>query len=457
MFTESTLDFPLQDSRCNEDECGPVEKELRETIARIPVGPIALDRVASSPIRWLWPGRVPLGGLTLLAGDPGVGKSLLTLDLAARVSRGAPWPDELEQESDTQNMALPNPQSAIRNPQFKTSPSSVLLLTAEDDLADTIRPRLDAAGADCSRIVAQPMLMAMSEYISREAGIERAFELRGNVNRLRFMIRDLSDCRLLVIDSMNMFLSDNTTRSKNKLPNILLRLAGLARESGLAVVVITHFRKKEGLALHRTLGSLAFVATARVAWAVTRDPDDPNRRLLLPIKNNLSAGTSGLAFTIESAAPNGAPTIHWLPATHSTAAEVEMHGSLPRGRPDDERQQAKSWLRQRLSTGPCAVKEIQTEADANGFSRGTLRRAFRDLEGKAIRESPHPNSTWFWQLPGTGAHNSVGEYCASVHSPGDCAITDHSRPQHPASPISPQTSKISDTLTPDPRPLTSPP
>jgi hypothetical protein len=119
MFTESTLDFPLQDSRCNEDECGPVEKELRETIARIPVGPIALDRVASSPIRWLWPGRVPLGGLTLLAGDPGVGKSLLTLDLAARVSRGAPWPDELEQESDTQNMALPNPQSAIRNPQLR--------------------------------------------------------------------------------------------------------------------------------------------------------------------------------------------------------------------------------------------------------------------------------------------------------------------------------------------------
>ncbi|MEX2315952.1 MAG: AAA family ATPase [Pirellulales bacterium] len=417
MHTGSYLQPPPQDSISDEEIYGPVEKELRETIARLPVGPVALDSVAPSPIRWLWPGRIPLGHLTLLAGDPGVGKSLLALDLAARVSRGNPWPDEAMAEG-----------GGGRAEGKPGSPGSVLLLTAEDDLAETIRPRLEAAGADCSRIVAQPMLMPMSEYVSREAGIMQAFELRGNVNRLRSMVRQLPNCRLLVIDSMNIFLSDNTTRSKNALPGVLLRLAGLARESGLAVLVITHFRKKEGMSIHRTLGSLAFVATARVVWAVTRDPDDPNRRLLLPIKNNLAADRSGLAFTIASDAPNGAPKIHWLPAPVDSAAEVEMCNSLPRGRPDDERQQAKSWLRQRLAGGPCAVKELREEADANGFSRGTLRRAFRDLCGNAIRESPLPSSPWIWQLPGTDAQKSVGEFCASVFSPGKVATPPDAQP-----------------------------
>jgi hypothetical protein len=402
MLQEPLSTFPPQEDDFVEDECGPVERELREAVARFAMGPVAIDRVAPSPIRWLWPGRIPLGALTLLAGDPGVGKSLLTLDLAARVSRGAPWPDQAPAGETV-------PSAAVSNPQLAHSPGSVLLLTAEDDLADTIRPRLEAAGADCSRIVAQPMLLPMSAYISREAGILRGFELRGNVSRLQFIVRDIPDCRLLVIDSMNIFLSDNTERSKNALPAVLLRLAGLARERELAVVVISHFRKKEGMALHRTLGSLAFVATARVAWAVTRDPDVPSRRLLLPIKSNLLAGTSGLAFTIESAPPDGVPKILWLPAAVDTTANVDMLHALPRGRPDDERQQAKSWLLQRLAAGPCAVKEIQIEADANGFSRHTLRRAFRELHGKATKDAT-ANGPWFWQLPVEDAQKSEGDF-----------------------------------------------
>src|SRR6478672_10265157 len=92
-----------------------------------------LADVAPQPVRWLWPGRIALGKLTLICGDPGLGKSFLTLDLAARLSAGRAWPDG----------AAP-----------VAGAGSAVLITAEDDAADTIRPRLDAAGADVSRIVA---------------------------------------------------------------------------------------------------------------------------------------------------------------------------------------------------------------------------------------------------------------------------------------------------------------
>ncbi len=266
------------------------------------------------------------------------------------------------------------------------------------------------------------------------------------MNRLRFMVRGIPACRLLVIDSMNMFLSDNTTRSRNKLPGILLRLAGLAREANLAVLVISHFRKKEGLSLHRTLGSLAFVSTARVAWAVTPDPDDYNRRLLLPIKNNLASGAFGLAFTIESSSSNTAPKIHWLPPTAQALADVDARCSLPVGRPDDERQQAKSWLRQRLASGPTAMKEVQDEADANGFSRRTLRRAFRELHGKATKDTT-ANGPWLWQLPIEDGQNSVGGFWTPSTAPAEKLNSgiQHlaSSLHHLASPIPPQTSKMS--------------
>ena len=94
---------------------------------------VCLADVKPMPVELLWPGRVALGKVTLLAGDPGLGKSLVTLDMAARVSRGVAWPDD---------------------PTADGQAGSVVLLSAEDDLADTIRPRLDAAGADNNRITA---------------------------------------------------------------------------------------------------------------------------------------------------------------------------------------------------------------------------------------------------------------------------------------------------------------
>ena len=97
-----------------------------------------LQDCQSTPIHWLWPARVPAGKLTLLVGDPGLGKSFVTLDIAARISRGQALP------------RVSNEQPAAE----RSMPGSIVLLSAEDDVSDTIRPRLIAAGADLSRIIA---------------------------------------------------------------------------------------------------------------------------------------------------------------------------------------------------------------------------------------------------------------------------------------------------------------
>ena len=116
-------------------------------------GAVRLTEIEPAPIRWLWPGRIPIGYVTLLVSDPGAGKSLVALDVAARVSTGRPWPDEpvKSQESrvESQHSDSGSPLSALDS----RLPASVLLLTIEDHFANTVRPRLDALGADCSRIL----------------------------------------------------------------------------------------------------------------------------------------------------------------------------------------------------------------------------------------------------------------------------------------------------------------
>jgi len=130
-----------------------------------------LDDVERQLLEWLWPGRIPLGKLTLLAGDPGLGKSFVTLDIAARVSRGDSWPD---------------------TPLLKQSAGNVVLFNAEDDLADTIAPRLDQAKADDTRIVAVEGVAAF--------GQRRHFSLEHDLPRLEEVLKNHSDTRLVVID-----------------------------------------------------------------------------------------------------------------------------------------------------------------------------------------------------------------------------------------------------------------
>jgi KaiC/GvpD/RAD55 family RecA-like ATPase len=263
-----------------------------------PVGPpkpilIPLDQVEQRPLAWLWSGVVPLGKLTLIAGEPSVGKSLVTLDLAARVTTGSPFPGS----------------SAA------TSPGGVILLGEEDGLGDTVRPRLEAARANLGLINA---LQAMRQnYLVRHppwsefehlSPHEEPLDLRRNMRVVTEAIDSVANCRLVVLDPLSAYLSPGASGMQAR--RVLTKLAEVAAKRQVAVVVVTHFTKTAGDPLmYRPLGGLSGLAVARSAWVIVREQGSP-RRWLLPLKQNLRESTGGLAFQVV-AEPNGEARVQW--------------------------------------------------------------------------------------------------------------------------------------------------
>lgn len=348
-----------------------------------------ISDVAPSQVEWLWPDRVPLGAITMLAGDPGLGKSFVTLDMAARVSRGAGWPDDHLRAGGTEG----DPEGHSNRDEGKAA--SVVLFSAEDDLATTIRPRLEALGADCARIVTLDAV----EYAG-ESRAARPFELARDLEHLATVVEQLGDCRLVVVDPISAYLGRISENVNAEVRALLAPLAELAGKHNLAVLAVSHLRKEDGAVVHRTMGSMAFVAAARTAWIILRDPNRPLRRLMLPVKNNLAAESGGLAYTIEPLGPGAAPVVCWsADPVQVPADEAVQELRRPAHRPDTQRQQVSGWLQEYLADGPQPVIEVRAAAEAAGFSLGTLRRAFRDLGGLATKCTGQQHGGWQWNLP----------------------------------------------------------
>jgi putative DNA primase/helicase len=393
----------------------PTDPFLRPSFDRAAeiVGAVRLTSLAKRPVEWLWPRRIPIGKVTLLVGDPGLGKSLVALDIAARVSTAKPWPDQ-ERGSRSEDLERPATQTLAPNSSL-LAPASALLLNAEDDLADTVLPRLEALGADCDRIVAIPSFLGSS----CDGSVPRDHELRRDLARLRSLLDTLPDCRLIVIDPISAYLGGGGNAS-GEVRSLLVPLAELAHTRRLAIVAVSHLRKEQGSAIHRTMGSLAFLTAARAAWVICEDPANSERRLLLPVKSNLASRADGLAYTIEpktaesltpdspapSPQPQAPPTQRGSSDPINLSTDDGLVGRIrPLGRPKCERGEAAQWLKQALAAGPRPSREVEREAVANGFRPITLHRAFRDLDGKATRVGFGPLGRWFWQLPGIGDQN----------------------------------------------------
>jgi putative DNA primase/helicase len=354
-------------------------------------GATLLADVAPRQVEWLWPRRIALGKLTLLAGDPEVGKSYLTLDIAARVSRGGPWPEATGITNDEASLSSIDVQpSSFANSSSGRADStagSVILLSAEDDASDTIRSRLDALGADLDKCM-----------MCFDADGSRTFDLAANLKRLERSIRASGNCRLIVVDPIGCYLGNISENSGSDSRRLLSPLAELAAKYHLAIVLVTHLRKSAGPALHRAIGSVSFTAVARTAWVVSGDPQQPERRLLLPMKRNLNAATTGLAFTFLPVGSGDYATIRWAaePVTASADDTLEELAATP---PRHHKLcDAMAWLEQYLADGPAPAGEIQEVAKTRGTSYGTLRRAYCALgieSKKVIRDG---TSIQMWQL-----------------------------------------------------------
>ena len=333
---------------------------------------VRLCDVEPEPVQWLWPMRVALGKLTILAGDPGLGKSFLTMDMAARVSTGAGWPD------------LPGQ---------RFEPGGVIILSAEDDPADTIVPRLVAAQADRSRITALKAVCEFDPHTGKLA--PRGLNLETDIRHLDSAIEQTPDCRLVILDPITAYTGKTDSHKNAETRGLLAPLADLAAKHEVAMVAVSHLNKGgSGPAIYRTMGSLAFVAAARAAWAVVKDDNDPGRRLVVSVKNNLARDPGGLAYHLDGDGDD-VPALAWEAEPVTITADEALAPPAPGPEPD-ERSEAMQWLREALADGPRLAKEVEEEArEAHGITQRTLRRARKHLGVVAYREEvPGP---WWWR------------------------------------------------------------
>jgi hypothetical protein len=341
-----------------------------------------VSEIERRPVRWLWHNRIARGKLNLIYGDPGLGKSHLTLDIAARVTRGFPWPDD---------------------PSSKAEPADVILLSAEDDIADTIAPRLDGAEADCTRV---HVLNGVSWKDASGTERERSITL-ADLPLLEQTLQARPDTALVIIDPVSAYVAEIDSHKNADVRGLLAPLAKLATHHNVAIVMVTHMSKMTGSkALYRATGSLAFIAACRTAWLVVEDGDDPTRRLFLMAKSNLAPLAGGLAFRISNGRlmwegdPVSLRADEALGAVEMpTTARPRMH------RPDAPKLDATAeWLKRRLADGPVASKEIQQDAKEALISVATLRRARHRLGIVPYRLTiPGP---WLCHLPNAGSQDA---------------------------------------------------
>ncbi len=246
-----------------------------------------LSEIETQPVHWLWEKRIPLGKITLLDGDPGMGKSLLALNLAARVSSGRPMPD-----------GTPGQQGGV------------ILIAPEDGAADTLKPRLQAAGGDPSHVLLLNTVEGLDT--KKMAIVDRPFSLAHDLELLEQAIKR-TNAVLVVLDPLMAVLGHNVDSSRDQdIRAVFTPLAQLAERTGCAILIIRHLNKGASHnALYRGAGSIGIIAAARIGLLVAQDPSDEHKRILATTKNNLSKQAPHLSYQIVENA-SGIPSIQWL-------------------------------------------------------------------------------------------------------------------------------------------------
>lgn len=389
----------------------PRDRFLREThnwLASLsesrPRAEIALTNVSTvepKSVSWLWPNRIPAGKLSLLCGDPGLGKSHATMDIAARVSNGWQWPDD----------------------PTTSPPGKVIIFSAEDDIADTIRPRLDRAGADVRNVYC---LESVTTPDPKTGELKHAaFSLAEHVPLLADSVNKLGNVKLIIIDPVSSYTGTTDSHKNAEVRTMLAPLVDLAEAQGFAILAVTHLSKGAGgKAVYRATGSLAFAAAARAVWMLAKDLDDPSRRLLLPVKCNIAPELSGLAFCIQS--DSGGSFVAWEADPVAMTGDgylAEEQKRQTSGKEDDEsaRSEAVEFLKDRLAAGPVVSKDLEADAKEHGIKQRTLERAVKELQVKSrkrgdgkwekyIPESTPPDNVRQPPPPGgVGGHGGHGE------------------------------------------------
>jgi len=323
---------------------------------------VCMADVEAKPVRWLWRDRLPSAMLSLLVGVEGRGKTFTVLDMAARITTGRIWPD-------------------AQGPEDVPVVGNVIFLTSEDHLGYTVRPRLDAMGADPAKVFAL-------RGVKSEKGSE-FFDVVKHLPALEEMVASIGDVRLVICDPLTAFLGATDQHKNGEVRTALARFSGLAERHGCAVVGISHLSKDASkAAIHRTIGSVAFSAAARAVWLVADDKDDDTRRIFCPVKCNLAPLAKSLAFRIEDGA------VRWEAGQFDANANdlLSVNGDeTPAG-------EAVQFLKDLLADGRMQAKEVKRLARQNGIAGRTLDRAKKQARVIAEKEGFGSMSIWYWRL-----------------------------------------------------------
>jgi len=330
--------------------------------------------IECTSINWLWPQRIVGDGLTIVTGPVGISKSLISVDVAARVTTGDKWPD-----------------GTGHAPQ-----GSVILFGAEDDAGKVVVPRLAAAGADLERVhVCQGAVTA-----DDDAGDEpAAVILERHIGELRDALDAVADCRLIVFDPLPDYIAGDENNSA-EVRAALVPLARLAQERNVAVVAVLHQNKKNDLTtVQRIAGSGAFAQIARVVLSIGTHPEDADketgkRRIMLVSKNNYGERDVGQAYEIETRS-NGQPGLVWQAGLVTMDADEIARRPTGGREHEDRRNEAVDALRDLLASGEKNAATVTATLQDAGLGRRQIDHAANVLN---VIKTKRPHG-WCWRLP----------------------------------------------------------
>lgn len=308
---------------------------------------IKMSDVESKEVEWLWYPYIPFGKITIIQGDPGEGKTKLVLELGARLTKGEHFDEKQRHE-----------------------PMSIIYQTAEDGLADTIKPRLESAGADCEKVLV---------IDDTDIPLSMADE------RLEIAIKE-TGARLLILDPIQAYIGATVDINRaNEIRPMMKKLGDLAEKYNCAIILVGHMNKGGvGKAIYRGLGGIDFAAAARSVLLVARDPNDADVRAVAPIKASLAPEGNIVAFRLGE---NN--NFEWL-----GDYDIDMDSLLYGYSSGDKYQQAKKFIKNELADGKeVPIKQIEEKLKSMQISKRTLETVKKDLRIESVKVG----KSWIWR------------------------------------------------------------
>ena len=331
---------------------------------------INMESVKVEQIEWLLYPFIPFGKVTIIQGDPGEGKTTMVLQIIAKLTRGELILLNQKSQKEAQKDNEENLKQEVLSQDNPIQPVNVIYQTAEDGLGDTIKPRLLAAGADCSRVLViddreQPLTML-------DVRLEEAIMQ--------------TKARMVVLDPIQGFLgTDVDMHRANEIRPLMKRMAVLAEKYHCAIILIGHMNKNSnGKSSYRGLGSIDFQAAARSVLIVGRLKDEPETRVMCHVKSSLAPEGKSVAFRLDKETG-----FQWI-GEYDISADALLSGDA-RGQ---KSRIAKEFLLDILADGGMAQKKIEEEASKQGIKKKTLRNAKQELEIDSVKRG----NKWFWIL-----------------------------------------------------------